>query len=208
VHPPRPRLLRWRLCRPRPLEVPSSRWRGLVALVAGQAGRLQRPDLPGQPPEGNRARARVPLAAARMHTGLHHGRSRPEPQQGWRSLAVQPGRELPIVQREAGRSRGPAHDPRPASGGPTSGREEAPAGVNDLPRLVLAVADSLARQSQTASAGVLRVAARRLAELADPAPGTCEGCGAPLIQPVRGRPRRWCGRGRCAALRKSARSPR
>jgi hypothetical protein len=66
-------------------------------------------------------------------------------------------------------------------------------------RLLLLIADSLDRQQQTGSAGVIRRAARRLAELQTDAPDTdvCAGCGSEIVQPRTGRRRRWCGRGRC-----------
>jgi hypothetical protein len=69
----------------------------------------------------------------------------------------------------------------------------------DLSFLLLGIADSLERQVQGASAGVLRQAARRLAELHVDEPGVdrCAGCGNAIVQPRTGRRRRWCGRGRC-----------
>jgi hypothetical protein len=60
----------------------------------------------------------------------------------------------------------------------------------DLVALLLVVADSLERQKQGGSAGVLRTAARRIAtgEQSD----GCERCGKPLEQKPTGRPRRFC----------------
>jgi hypothetical protein len=60
----------------------------------------------------------------------------------------------------------------------------------DLVRLLLVVADSLERQNQAGSAGLLRRAARRIA--ADEASEGCERCGAPLQRRPTGRPRRFC----------------
>jgi hypothetical protein len=55
-------------------------------------------------------------------------------------------------------------------------------------------------------AGVIRQAARRLLALADEeevagrnqhTEAVCAGCGEPITQKATGRPRKWCGRGRC-----------
>jgi hypothetical protein len=59
-------------------------------------------------------------------------------------------------------------------------------------------------------AGILRVAARRILELSfgrttEPA-RRCLGCGEALPPPAAtGRPRRWCGRGRCEKRAKTRR---
>jgi hypothetical protein len=33
-------------------------------------------------------------------------------------------------------------------------------------------------------------------------PNACEGCGEPIEQPVKGRPRKWCRRAGCQTLRR------
>ena len=78
----------------------------------------------------------------------------------------------------------------------------------ELSRLLLLVADSIDVPGSTFAAGVLRRAARLVAQLpAPPGPDQCQGCGAELSQPPTGRRRRWCsdrcrkraGNGRLAA---------
>lgn len=71
----------------------------------------------------------------------------------------------------------------------------------DLCRLLVVVADSLERDGLPNFAGAVRQGARRIAELPVEAigPDRCPGCDAPILQPQTGRPRRWCGRGRCEA---------
>jgi hypothetical protein len=70
--------------------------------------------------------------------------------------------------------------------------------VNDreLAALLLAVADSFESRDAGSSVGIIRIAARRLAELERQAAwsgaGGCEWCGAELEQPGTGRPRRFC----------------
>jgi hypothetical protein len=77
--------------------------------------------------------------------------------------------------------------------------------MNDatLAWLLLVIGDSLERKGQPSSGGLVRQAARRLAEgnlppVTSSRPDRCEGCGTRIIQPRTGRPRRWCGRGVCA----------
>jgi hypothetical protein len=70
----------------------------------------------------------------------------------------------------------------------------------ELAALALVIADSIERERQDASAGVIRQLARRVVELGSErptGPDACQGCGAALSQPHTGRPRKWCGRGRC-----------
>lgn len=63
----------------------------------------------------------------------------------------------------------------------------------ELARLLLLVAGSLDAPGSTIVAGVLRRAARLVAQLpAPPGPDQCRGCGAPLEQPPTGRRRIWC----------------
>lgn len=78
----------------------------------------------------------------------------------------------------------------------------------ELARLLLLVADSIDVPGSTFAAGVLRRAARLVAQLpAPPGPDQCRGCGAELSQPPTGRRRIWCsdrcrkraGNGRLAA---------
>lgn len=68
-----------------------------------------------------------------------------------------------------------------------------------LASMLLAIADSLEARGVDLSVGVLRQAARQLAACTCHGEGSrCQGCGRPIVQPLgRGRPRRWCGRGRC-----------
>ncbi len=86
--------------------------------------------------------------------------------------------------------------------------------MNDLITLLGVLADSLEAREATASAGLIRQGARRLAELealvGPQPPGTCDGCGTELPRARTGRPRRWCGRnGSCDAgkLRRTPRRP-
>ncbi len=82
--------------------------------------------------------------------------------------------------------------------------------MNDLATLLLAVAQSLEDRDATASAGLVRQAARHIAELealVEPRPpGTCDGCGTVLPRARTGRPRRWCGNGRCAGAENPAKT--
>jgi hypothetical protein len=72
----------------------------------------------------------------------------------------------------------------------------------DLTRLALVVAGSLDERGGSASAGIVRQLARRCQELerlvGPLAQNGRRGCGAPLSRARTGRPRLWCGRGRCA----------
>jgi hypothetical protein len=81
---------------------------------------------------------------------------------------------------------------------------QAEAGMNDddLVPLLLLAADSIERQQQTATAGIMRRAARKLAELLVDEPSTdrCERCGKPLEQKPTGRRRRFCSE-RCRRQR-------
>lgn len=63
----------------------------------------------------------------------------------------------------------------------------------ELARLLLLLADTIDAPGAAVTAGVLRRAARAVAELpAPPDPDRCRGCGTPLTQPATGRRRRWC----------------
>jgi hypothetical protein len=73
----------------------------------------------------------------------------------------------------------------------------------DLARLLSLIAQDLDARCYP-GVGILRVAARRLLELGSSGPTVapdaprCPGCGDPLPAPARtGRPRKWCGPGRC-----------
>jgi hypothetical protein len=69
----------------------------------------------------------------------------------------------------------------------------------ELCRLLVVVADSLERDGRLSFPGLIRQAARRIAELqvVESGPDHCPGCGELIVQPPTGRPRQWCGRGRC-----------
>jgi predicted metalloprotease len=69
----------------------------------------------------------------------------------------------------------------------------------DLAALVLVIADSIERQDQAESAGVLRQAARRIVTGEGSAEG-CERCGSPIERKATGRPRRYCSE-RCRRKR-------
>jgi len=73
----------------------------------------------------------------------------------------------------------------------------------ELVRLLLVVANALERDGLLSFPGLIRQAARRIAELqvVESGPDRCPGCGDPIVQPRTGRPRRWCGDGRCKAPR-------
>ena len=68
-----------------------------------------------------------------------------------------------------------------------------------LVKLALDAADLLERIGTPGHAGLLHRLARRIAELspASTGPDACRGCGAVLSRANTGRPRKWCGRGRC-----------
>jgi hypothetical protein len=70
----------------------------------------------------------------------------------------------------------------------------------DLVRLLSLIADSLERQNQAASGGLVRQAARRIAT--EESSEGCERCGKPLVQPVTGRPRRFCSE-RCRRTKRA-----
>jgi hypothetical protein len=76
----------------------------------------------------------------------------------------------------------------------------------ELAALLITVADSLAKRDAGASAGIIRVGARRIAELSRvlgserKTSDGCEWCGVAIVQPVTGRPRRFCS----ARCRKAA----
>jgi len=83
----------------------------------------------------------------------------------------------------------------------------------ELARALNGVADSLEGRVAGFSAGLVRVAARRLVELSGSSPieeaegSRCiGGCGRPITQPWTGRRRKWCGRGECGP-RKPRRTP-
>lgn len=64
--------------------------------------------------------------------------------------------------------------------------------ADDLARLVALVADDLDHRGYKA-AGVVRRAAQVLAETpASPPPSSCPACGVPIVQPERGRRRKYC----------------
>jgi hypothetical protein len=83
--------------------------------------------------------------------------------------------------------------------------------MDDLPRIVALVADSLDTRGASFSGGVVRLAARRLVELEAelkrlrPVEATpCPQCGGPVAQPATGRRRVFCSsrcRGRAFAER-------
>ena len=79
---------------------------------------------------------------------------------------------------------------------------------HDLSRRLLEARDRGGRVADVA--GLLTRAATWLAQWPTESPGLslgCQGCGEPLRQPEgRGRPRKWCGRGRCEAGRKAEKS--
>ena len=74
----------------------------------------------------------------------------------------------------------------------------------DEVRLLLVVADTLERQSLVNQAGIVRRAARELAQRPDTGqPESCLNCGGALVQPARqGRRRKWCTRPECERSRK------
>jgi hypothetical protein len=65
--------------------------------------------------------------------------------------------------------------------------------VRDLARLVALAAADLEQRGYPMH-GIVRQAARALVTRPTAAPdGGCPGCGQPVAQPERGRPRKWCG---------------
>jgi hypothetical protein len=65
-------------------------------------------------------------------------------------------------------------------------------GKRELVRLATALADSLERQHQAVSAGIVRQLAREVATPSGIGPDVCAcGCGTPLLHPRVGRRRRW-----------------